>query len=140
MMSKPLVALFNIQFLMLEKFNCPVVFYTGSYYESDRYSKMVDILLELSNKMDFYVADLYTDEEFNKARKSVKGEVTRAKGLGELDAEIAKQSMFTPEFQRIDVMDYSEDAINLLCDLMGKDVEPRREFIMSKVDFSEVTE
>lgn len=82
----------------------------------------------------------FTDEEFNKARKSVKGEVTRAKGLGELDAEIAKQSMFTPEFQRIDVMDYSEDAINLLCDLMGKDVEPRREFIMSKVDFSEVTE
>lgn len=52
-----------------EKFNCPVVFYTGSYYESDRYSKMVDILLELSNKMGFYVADLYTDEEFNNISK-----------------------------------------------------------------------
>lgn len=82
----------------------------------------------------------FTDEEFDKARNSIKGEVTRAKGLGELGAETAKASMFSPEFQRMEVMDWSEEAINLLYDLMGVEVEPRTTFIMNNVDFSEVTE
>ena len=82
----------------------------------------------------------FTDEEFNKVRNKVKGEVTRAKGLGELDANTARTSMFTNEFQRMDVMEYTEDAINLLYGLMGEDVEPRRDFIMDEIDFSEVKE
>ena len=48
--------------------------------------------------------------------------------------------MFTPEYQRMDVMEWDEGAINLLYDLMGEDVEPRREFIFNKVDFSKVVE
>lgn len=48
--------------------------------------------------------------------------------------------MFTPEFQRMDKIEYSEEAIGLLYDLMGEEVEPRRDFIFKKVDFSEVTE
>lgn len=82
----------------------------------------------------------FTDEEFTKVRKNVKGEVTRAKGLGELPAETAHASMFTPEYQRIEVMEWDEDAIDLLYELMGEDVEPRKEFIMEKIDFSEVRE
>ena len=82
----------------------------------------------------------FTDSEFNKARKSIKGEVTRAKGLGELPAETAHRSMFTEEYQRMDVMEWNEDAISLLYDLMGEDVEPRRDFIFEKIDFSEVRE
>lgn len=82
----------------------------------------------------------FTDEEFNKVRKSIKGEVTRAKGLGELPAETARKSMFTDEYQRMDVMEYSESAMDLLYNLMGEDVEGRKKFIMEKVDFSEVTE
>lgn len=82
----------------------------------------------------------FTDEEYNKVRNTIKGEVTRAKGLGELPAETARASMFTPEFQRMDKIEYSEEAIGLLCDLMGEEVEPRRDFIFKKVDFSEVTE
>ena len=54
--------------------------------------------------------------------------------------ETARASMFTPEYQRMDVMEYSEDAMDLLVDLMGEEVEPRTDFIMSKVDFSEVRE
>lgn len=54
--------------------------------------------------------------------------------------ETARASMFTPEYQRMDVMEYSEDAMDLLVDLMGEEVEPRTDFIMSKVDFSKVTE
>ena len=81
----------------------------------------------------------FTDDEFNRVRSKVKGEVTRAKGLGELPAETARASMFG-ENQRMDVMEWNEDAIDLLYDLMGEDVEPRRNFIMKNVDFSKVRE
>ena len=82
----------------------------------------------------------FTDDEFNKVRNKIKGEVTRAKGLGELPAETAHASMFTEEYQRMDVMEYDADAIELLYGLMGSDVEPRKNFIMKKVDFSKVRE
>ena len=82
----------------------------------------------------------FTDEEFNAAKGKIKGEVQRNKGLGSLEPEQAKKSMFDPTYQRLDVMEYSEDAMNLLYDLMGEDVEPRREFIMSNVDFSKIAE
>jgi DNA gyrase/topoisomerase IV subunit B len=82
----------------------------------------------------------FTDEEFNAVKGKIKGEVQRNKGLGSLEPEQAKKSMFDPACQRMDVMEYSEDAMNLLYDLMGEGVEPRREFIMSNVDFSEIRE
>jgi DNA gyrase subunit B len=83
---------------------------------------------------------LFTDEEMNAAKGKIKGEVQRNKGLGSLEPEQAKRSMFSPEYQRMDVMEYSEDALNLLYELMGEAVEPRREFIMNNVDFSEIAE
>ena len=82
----------------------------------------------------------FTDEELEANRSKIKGEVQRNKGLGSLEPEQAKKSMFDPTYQRLDVMEYSEDAMNLLYDLMGEDVEPRREFIMQNVDFSEIRE
>lgn len=82
----------------------------------------------------------FTEEEFNKNRTKIKGEVTRAKGLGELPAETAHASMFTPEYQRMDIMEYTDEAMNLLYDLMSEDVEPRRDFIMNKIDFSKIRE
>lgn len=82
----------------------------------------------------------YTDEEFDKAKNKVKGEVTRAKGLGELPAETAKISMFSKEYQRLDILEPNSKAVNLLYDLMGEDVEPRRDFIFNNVDFSKVRE
>ncbi len=82
----------------------------------------------------------FTDEEYNKAKGSIKGEVQRNKGLGSLEPEQAKSSMFDPAHQRLDVMEYSDEAINLLYALMGTSVEPRRKFIMENVDFSEIKE
>ena len=82
----------------------------------------------------------FTDEEFNAVRKTIKGVVTRAKGLGELPADTARASMFTPEFQRMDAMEYDAKAIELLCHLMGDDVLPRKDFIMNKIDFSTIRE
>lgn len=93
-------------------------------------------IVENGKKETYY----FTDEEFNAVRDKIKGNVTRAKGLGELDAETAHASMFTPEYQRMDILEYSEEAIDLLYDLMGEAVEPRKEFIMNNVDFSVVRE
>ena len=93
-------------------------------------------IVENKGKESYY----FTDDEFNKVRNKIKGEVTRAKGLGELPAKTAQASMFTPEYQRMEVMEYDDNAVDLLYDLMGEDVEPRRNFIMKKVDFSKVRE
>ena len=82
----------------------------------------------------------FTDEEFAKVRKNIKGEVTRAKGLGELPAETAHASMFTPEHQRIEIMEWNEDAINLLYELMGNDVSYRKQFIFENIDFTKIQE
>lgn len=82
----------------------------------------------------------FNDEEFNAVRGKIKGEVSRAKGLGALSPAQAKASMFTSEFQRMDVLYPSEDALILLENLMGSDVSPRQEFVFNNIDFSEVRE
>ena len=82
----------------------------------------------------------FTDEEFNAVRGKVKGEVQRNKGLGALSPEQAHISMFTDEYQRMDVLEWSPDAIQLLEQLMGEDVEPRRQFVFNEIDFSQVRE
>ena len=48
--------------------------------------------------------------------------------------------MFTKEYQRMERMEWGDKAINLLYDLMGVEVEPRREFIMNNIDFSKIRE
>ena len=93
-------------------------------------------IVDNKGKKSFY----YNDKEFDAVRKTVKGTVTRAKGLGKLSPEVAHASMFTEEYQRLDVLKYDGEAINLLCDLMGDDVKPRKEFIMKNIDFSEIRE
>ncbi len=44
---------------------CPVVFYTGAYYDSAEYAAMVERLFALRDKWGIGVIDLYTDEVFN---------------------------------------------------------------------------
>ena len=84
----------------------------------------------------------FNDEEFDVARRlgKIKGEVHRAKGLGALEAIEAHESMFTPEYQRLDVFKPDQLSFDLLYSLMGKDVEPRTDFIFKNVDFSLIRE
>lgn len=84
----------------------------------------------------------FNDEEFDAARRQgkIKGEVHRAKGLGALEAIEAHESMFTPEYQRLDVFKPDQLSFDLLYNLMGKDVEPRTDFIFKNVDFSLIRE
>ena len=48
--------------------------------------------------------------------------------------------MFTPEYQRLEVIQPSEEGINLLESLMGVNVEPRTEYVFKNIDFSEIRE
>ena len=82
----------------------------------------------------------FTDEEFNKVRGSITGEVQRNKGLGALSETQARNSMFTEEFQRMEQLVPTPESNMILEELMGDSVEPRREFIFNKIDFSEIRE
>lgn len=88
------------------------------------------------NKQSFY----FTDDEMNKVRGKVKGNITRNKGLGEMSWEEMRDSMFTPQYQHLETLDYTEEAIDLLRELMGDDVMPRKDYIMNNIDFGEIRE
>ena len=48
-----------------ETWNCPVVFYTQSKYDSEHYAKMVDLLYEIQKKWDITIIDFWNDAEIN---------------------------------------------------------------------------
>ena len=93
-------------------------------------------IVKSKDKEEYY----FTDEEFNKVRNKVKGIVQRNKGLGSLSAEQAHNSMFIPENQHIDTLIPNETTLPLLMSLMGKDSEPKHDFIFENLDFSEIRE
>lgn len=82
----------------------------------------------------------FTDKEKDAARSKIKGHLFRNKGLGSLEADQVRVSMFSPEYQRLDKIEYSEEGMKLLYELMGEDVGYRKEFIMNNIDFGEIRE
>lgn len=44
-------------------FRCPMVFYTGTYFDNKRYSDMIKLLYRLQEDYEFHILDLYHDEE-----------------------------------------------------------------------------
>lgn len=93
-------------------------------------------IVKSGEKENYY----FTDEEFNFVRNKIKGEVTRAKGLGALSAEQAKKSMFSKEYQKLEQLIPDKDTLTLLSDLMGKDSKPKYDFIFENLDFSIIME
>ena len=51
--------------LVQEKWGCPVVFYTAARYDNPRYHKLVNLLVDLQEKWDFTLLDLWHDRTFN---------------------------------------------------------------------------
>ncbi len=45
--------------------NCPVVFYTQAKYDSEEYAAMVQLLLQIREKWNISVLDLWNDAQFN---------------------------------------------------------------------------
>ena len=46
-----------------EKWGCPIMFYTGTFMDSEIYQSMVDSLIEISEKWNFKIIDLWNDFE-----------------------------------------------------------------------------
>ena len=44
-------------------FNCPIIFYTGTKYNSNKYLEMINMLYTLKNEYTFYILDLWNDLE-----------------------------------------------------------------------------
>lgn len=83
----------------------------------------------------------YTDEEFDKARNKVTGMIKRIKGLGALSEKDLRATMFsTTGGQCLDEIEYSKEGIDELCNLMGIEIAPRKEFVYNKIDFSDYGE
>ena len=93
-------------------------------------------VVENKGKETYY----FTDEEMNKVRKKITGNISRNKGLGEMMPETMQRSMFSEEYQRMEVLKPDADSLYLLKQLMGPDVQPRKNFIFNNVDFSEIRE
>ena len=51
-----------------DTFGCPMVFYTGTYFENDKYMDMIRLLYELQKEYDFHILDLFQDEEMRNVR------------------------------------------------------------------------
>lgn len=47
------------------KWNCPVIFYTNPKYDSENYQAMVNLLLEIQQKYDVEIIDMWNDSDFN---------------------------------------------------------------------------
>jgi len=81
----------------------------------------------------------YNDEELEKIRQGrTNWEITRAKGLGELNADDMERSMLHPTERRLEVLTIhdAEAAAESIMMLMGPEVESRRDFLFENVDFS----
>ena len=52
-----------------ETWNCPIIFYTGTKYDSAQYAEMVEFLYALQEKWDIGIIDLWNNEEMNAVSK-----------------------------------------------------------------------
>lgn len=48
-----------------DTWKCPVVFYTQAKYDSESYEKMVSLLLDIQNKWNIEIIDLWNNEKIN---------------------------------------------------------------------------
>lgn len=83
-----------------------------------------------TKKKNYYY---YTEGEF---LNHPNGEITRYKGLGQMDDEDLKNSMFNDEWQKLEPINFSDEGLELLTKLMGNDVDYRKEFVYNNIDFS----
>jgi DNA gyrase/topoisomerase IV subunit B len=83
--------------------------------------------------------DEHKEEILAGLKANAKVDITRFKGLGEMPFKTLAQTTLDPRFRKLLKVEISEniDAHNAFRDLLGKDAEPRYEFIMKKADQAE---
>lgn len=81
---------------------------------------------------------IFTEADWAKVKK--KAGFTRAKGLGEMTPQAVEESLFGKYkvWEQLTSSNWNI-FVKLLDNLMGKDVEVRRDYLFSKVNFDEIT-
>ncbi len=51
-------------------FHCPIVFFTGTYFESQHYEQMIEMLFSLQKECDFLILNLWSDPEMLSVSKT----------------------------------------------------------------------
>ena len=85
--------------------------------------------VETKTKTYFY----YTEQEFNNHPNGI---ITKYKGLGQMNDQDLHNSMFSPEWQRLEPINFSQEGLDMLCELMGPKVDFRKEFVYNNIDFT----
>lgn len=76
----------------------------------------------------------YYNEEEVENRKEKTGEMTFFKGIGQMQKKDLQESLFSPANQHLEQLAPTEDGIEALLELMGENVEPRKDYIQG-IDF-----
>src|SRR5690554_7479932 len=97
-------------------------------------------LYRVSTKKGRTTTDHYawTDEEFNKITKNNNNvRIQRFKGLGEMNFDQLSETTMNPQTRTLIKVMIEDEAVaeKNVSILMGKNVEPRREWIEQNVDF-----
>ncbi len=53
------------------KWNCPLAFYTGTYFDNHKYAEMVNLLLKLQKKWEFDIINLWDDEQMRSINQNL---------------------------------------------------------------------
>lgn len=82
----------------------------------------------------------YDNDELQEKLKTHKGDIKRAKGIGELSPIDIRNTVLDEQRSRITqlIIEDRDEAGALFELLMGEDVEPRREYIFANLDFSTI--
>ena len=123
---------YSIMCLILTFFYCfyPELIHAGKIY----WGKTP--LFKVKQGKNLYYA--YNEEEL---RQLPKGEVTRAKGIGELNPIDFKNTLFSENKQLVQfTMEDAEEADYFFNMLLGEELEARRDYIFEHVDFSSFEE
>ena len=92
-----------------------------------------------TSKGTIYLKDEKELEQYQQENQGRRYQVSRYKGLGEMDAEELWETTMNPEnrrLKRITLDDFDEKTDNLITTLMGTDVGRRRKFIIANSEFA----
>jgi DNA gyrase subunit B len=86
--------------------------------------------------------DEHKEEILAGLRANAKYDITRFKGLGEMPFRVLAQTTLDPKFRKLLKVEINEnlEAHNTFKDLLGKDSEPRYDFIMQKAGLATADE
>ena len=103
---------------------CPEFIQEGRLY----WLKAPVCKLESKGKTYYY----YNEEEVENRKES--GEMTFFKGIGQMQKKDLQESLFSPSNQHLEQLTPTEDGVEALLELMGEDVEPRKDYVQG-IDF-----